>query len=160
MSRKTERRVRGPWSVGSARLRFALQIHFQSCADALPVFQVSCRKVSHSFPAALPAKPVRATATPRRFSFAPSAHPGASRLPFGMPIYEYISDDGTVIELMRPMSEADVPPPDPENKGRIFRRKLSTFMAPSSGGNAKLAESNSGCCPCGKTRGSCRNGGM
>ncbi len=73
-----------------------------------------------------------------------------------MPIYEYVcEEDGTTLELIRPMADADKPPADPENKGRSFKRKMSTFSAlgttPSSTGGA--------CCPCGKSRGSCQNGG-
>ncbi len=74
-----------------------------------------------------------------------------------MPIYEYIcEEDGTTFELIRPMADADKPPADPENKGRLFKRKLSTFSAlGSSGPNG----STGGCCPCGKNRGSCQTGG-
>jgi hypothetical protein len=75
-----------------------------------------------------------------------------------MPLYEYISEsDGVVIELIRPMSQADAPVEDPEGKGRRFVRKHSTFMAggsgslPLSGGNGGMG----GCCPCGKSAGSC-----
>lgn len=74
-----------------------------------------------------------------------------------MPIYEYVcEDDGTTLELIRPMAEADIPPVDPENKGRIFKRKLSTFSALGSSGTSNSAGA---CCPCGKNRGSCQTGG-
>lgn len=75
-----------------------------------------------------------------------------------MPLYEYLCEqDGTVIELMRPMAEADRPVEDPEGKGRLFRRQLSTFMSkaePAGGGVAAPG----GCCPCGKNRGACGMG--
>jgi predicted nucleic acid-binding Zn ribbon protein len=75
-----------------------------------------------------------------------------------MPIYEYICEqDGAVIELLRPMREADAPVPDPQGKGRVFRRKHSTFATGSGGSGARGAVSLTagGCCPCGKPRGSC-----
>lgn len=78
-----------------------------------------------------------------------------------MPLYEYTCEqDGTIIELIRPMPLADDPVEDPEGRGRTFRRTLSTFQAVggrgSSGGprGASLPVSG-GCCPCGKMRGSC-----
>jgi putative FmdB family regulatory protein len=76
-----------------------------------------------------------------------------------MPLYEYICDDGEVIELLRPMSDADLPVEDPAGKGRTFRRLHSTFMvgqgaAPASGSRVSLPAAG-GCCPCGKTHGSC-----
>lgn len=76
-----------------------------------------------------------------------------------MPIYEYQSQqDGAVIELVRPMADADKPVPDPDGKGRTFKRKLSTFTAagstasPSASGSALPMST---CCPCGKNAGSC-----
>jgi len=75
-----------------------------------------------------------------------------------MPIYEYIcEDDGTVIELIRPMADADKPAPDPENKGRTFTRKISVFSAAgaASSGPSGGSSSGGGCCPCGKGRGAC-----
>jgi hypothetical protein len=70
-----------------------------------------------------------------------------------MPLYEYICEqDGTVIELLRPMAEADAPVPDPENKGRVFTRKHSTFAA----GKERSLPLSTGCCPCGRTDG-CRS---
>jgi putative FmdB family regulatory protein len=74
-----------------------------------------------------------------------------------MPLYEYVCDqDGTVVEVIRPMAEADKPLLDPENRGRTFKRKLSTFAAvgssPSGAGSTPMS---GGCCPCGKNRGSC-----
>jgi len=79
-----------------------------------------------------------------------------------MPIYEYACEqDGSVIELLRPMAEADEPVADPENKGRTFSRKHSTFAtgaAAAAGGSTSLL-SGQGCCPCGKTTGGCGNRG-
>ena len=76
-----------------------------------------------------------------------------------MPLYEYTCEsDGSVIELIRPMADADKPVDDPENKGRVFKRKLSTFTAvgaaPITGGGPAAG----GCCPCGKTQGGCGAG--
>lgn len=79
-----------------------------------------------------------------------------------MPIYEYeCAADGTVIELIRPMADADKPVTDPEGKGRIFKRRHSVFA--SSGGAGGAAGSagssgghvHSGMCGCGKRPGSC-----
>jgi putative FmdB family regulatory protein len=69
-----------------------------------------------------------------------------------MPLYEYeCEQDGTVIEVQRTMSEADKPFEDPEGKGRVFKRKISTFMAK----GAPAATSLPTCCPCGKPGGGC-----
>ena len=71
-----------------------------------------------------------------------------------MPIYEYVCDeDGSVIELMRPASDADKPVADPDGKGRVYKRKFSTFAA--QGSPAGKSVSLGGCCPCGKNKGSC-----
>ena len=70
-----------------------------------------------------------------------------------MPLYEYICDqDGTVLEQIRPMSEADAPVIDPQGKGRTFTRKHSTFSAGSQSTDRPLP---SGCCPRGKPGGGC-----
>ena len=59
-------------------------------------------------------------------------------------------DDGTVIELMRPMSQADAPVEDPDGKGRIFVRRMATFEP--KGGSASTGVSwgggggGGGCC--------------
>ncbi|MCG3123707.1 MAG: hypothetical protein GIKADHBN_02128 [Phycisphaerales bacterium] len=77
-----------------------------------------------------------------------------------MPLYEYqCEEDGTVIELMRPMSQADSPVEDPDGRGRVFRRKHSTFAtgAGAAAGGSSLPVSG-GCCPCGKNRGQCGAG--
>jgi putative FmdB family regulatory protein len=72
-----------------------------------------------------------------------------------MPLYEYIcEEDGTVVELMRPMDKADDPVEDPEGRGRVFRRRLSSFM-PRSGQNGRTPPSPPAACPCGKPGGTC-----
>jgi putative FmdB family regulatory protein len=71
-----------------------------------------------------------------------------------MPLYEYICDEtGEVVEELRPMAEADEPLPDPENKGRVFRRKHSTFQA--QGGSPRVATGGGGGggCACGHPHG-------
>jgi putative FmdB family regulatory protein len=72
-----------------------------------------------------------------------------------MPLYEYTCEtDGATIELLRPMADADKPVEDPENRGRVFKRKHSTFAtagAASSGGSNLLSKNT--CCPCGKVGG-------
>ncbi|MFN0010756.1 MAG: zinc ribbon domain-containing protein [Phycisphaerales bacterium] len=75
-----------------------------------------------------------------------------------MPIYEYQAEDGTVVELIRPMADADKPVADPEGKHRTFARRLSAFAA--QGGTARAGgASGGGCCPCGKNAGGCGGGG-
>lgn len=72
-----------------------------------------------------------------------------------MPIYEYVCEqDGAVIELLRSMADADKPVTDPDGKGRLFKRKHSTFAT---GGekSTSLLSKQGGCCPCGKTAGGC-----
>jgi putative FmdB family regulatory protein len=72
-----------------------------------------------------------------------------------MPLYEYICEqDGTVIELLRPMAEADKPVQDPENKGRVFTRKHSTFASTGPAGRS-LPIGGGGGCACGKPHGGC-----
>ena len=66
-----------------------------------------------------------------------------------MPLYEYICEEtGDVIELIRPMNKADDPVEDPERKGRIFKRKLSTFAAKSdtNRGTSSPPHPGGGCC--------------
>lgn len=80
-----------------------------------------------------------------------------------MPIYEYICEEPgkkpVTIELLRSFADADSPVPDPEGKGRTFRRVLSTFATGGTGaGQTSSAPSghvHSGGCGCGKRRGSC-----
>lgn len=80
-----------------------------------------------------------------------------------MPLYEYFCEqDGTTIELIRPIAQADAPVEDPQGKGRVFARKLSTFAHQSSGSAGTAARSVSiggggGGCGCGKPHGSCHN---
>jgi hypothetical protein len=82
-----------------------------------------------------------------------------------LPLYEYICEEtGDVMELLRPIGQADAPVDDPERKGRQFVRKVSTF-APLGGGSASSASASSGksvslggCCPCGKSQGMCGRG--
>lgn len=74
-----------------------------------------------------------------------------------MPLYEYVCEqDGTVIELIRPMSQADDPVEDPEGKGRRYTRKHSTFGT-KSGGDRGSSLPVGGCCPCGKSVGACQS---
>jgi putative FmdB family regulatory protein len=71
-----------------------------------------------------------------------------------MPIYEYTCEqDGTVLELLRPMADADKPVADPEGKGRVFVRKHSTFA--SKGGPSGRSLPIGGGCACGKPHGGC-----
>lgn len=75
-----------------------------------------------------------------------------------MPIYEYVCEaDGTVLEALRSMADADKPLADPEGKGRRFVRKMSTFAAQGSpgAGRGSGGSPSGGCCPCGKSAGSC-----
>lgn len=73
-----------------------------------------------------------------------------------MPLYEYVCEqDGTVIELIRPMAEADAPVEDPEGRGRAFTRKHSTFGTRGGGDRAPSSLPVGGCCPCGKSQGQC-----
>ncbi len=75
-----------------------------------------------------------------------------------MPLYEYVCEsDGEVIELLRPMADADKPVEDPKGKGRVFKRRQSTFAAQGAGtgaGGASLPMAG-GCCPCGNPAGPC-----
>lgn len=74
-----------------------------------------------------------------------------------MPLYEYVSQsDGAVIELLRPISQADAPVPDPDGKGRTFVRRHSTFAT--GGATGTSPGPSGGCCPCGKRQGSCASG--
>jgi hypothetical protein len=80
-----------------------------------------------------------------------------------MPQYEYeCEEDGEVITLLRPMSQADEPVEDPAGRGRRFVRRHSVFGV---GGAASASASGSampaagGCCPCGKNFGACGSRG-
>ena len=75
-----------------------------------------------------------------------------------MPQYEYeCVQDGELLTLLRPMSEADAPVEDPKGEGRHFKRVHSVFGVgrAESGGSAPAAPS--GCCPCGLAAESCQN---
>jgi hypothetical protein len=79
-----------------------------------------------------------------------------------MPIYEYAASDGTKIELIRPMADADKPVTDPDGKGRTFTRVHSTFATGGNGaasGTSTGGHVHTGMCGCGKRRGSCGGGG-
>jgi len=73
-----------------------------------------------------------------------------------VPMYEYLADDGTLIELLRPIADADAPVPDPEGKGRSFKRAFSSFAAHGASTSGTPASGTSGgCCPCGKSNRQC-----
>ena len=75
-----------------------------------------------------------------------------------MPLYEYVCEqDGSRIELMRPMSQADDPVEDPESRGRTFVRALSTFQAKGSDRPRSTSLPMGGGCGCGNPHGPCRN---
>lgn len=80
-----------------------------------------------------------------------------------MPLYEYVAEDGTVIELLRSMNQADEPVVDPAGKGRVFVRKQSTFAAAGGERSTSLPWSSgghvhTGSCGCGKPKGGCGGG--
>ena len=60
-----------------------------------------------------------------------------------MPIYEYVCEEPgkepEVIELLRSAADADKPVPDPDGKGRVFKRRLSVFASGGQGGPEGLA---------------------
>jgi putative FmdB family regulatory protein len=76
-----------------------------------------------------------------------------------MPIYEYeCAADGTVIELIRPMADADKPVQDPDGKGRVFKRKHSVFASsgsptPTSASGGGGGHVHTGSCGCGRRPG-------
>ena len=71
-----------------------------------------------------------------------------------MPLYEYVCEEtGDVIELIRPMAHADDPVEDPEHKGRVFKRKVSTFAAKSDTASSGPAPTGGCCCNPGGTCG-------
>lgn len=72
-----------------------------------------------------------------------------------MPLYEYrCEQDGTLLELLRPMAEADAPVEDPEGRGRTFRRVHSLFAAKGAGPAGQASSGghthHGGSCACGK----------
>ncbi len=76
-----------------------------------------------------------------------------------MPLYEYVCEkDGTVVELLRSARDADEPVSDPEGRGRVYKRRMSTFATSGNGGDSQPSRSLVGgqsMCPCGKRRGGC-----
>lgn len=79
-----------------------------------------------------------------------------------MPIYEYVAEDGTRVETLRSMADADKPLADPDGKGRRFTRVQSTFAAQGTGGEVGRGGAGGGghvhrgrMCGCGKRPGSC-----
>ncbi len=73
-----------------------------------------------------------------------------------MPLYEYeATEDGEVITLLRPMSEADAPVEDPAGKGRTFRRRHSVFGVGSASPASESVPITGGCCPCGVNADQC-----
>ena len=81
-----------------------------------------------------------------------------------MPIYEYVcEEDGQVLELMRPMDRADDAVEDPSGKGRVFKRRFSTFSAGpgasrDGGGGGDGGERFEGGCLGGNPNGRCSTG--
>jgi len=74
-----------------------------------------------------------------------------------MPMYEYrCVEDGELIELLRPMADADKPVSDPSGKGRTFERVLSTFAVSGAAGVGAPAHKHTGPgCGCGNPHGPC-----
>jgi putative FmdB family regulatory protein len=73
-----------------------------------------------------------------------------------MPIYEYrCVEDGDLIELIRPMADADTPVDDPKGKGRLFERVLSTFAVSGSPVTKPVHQHSGGGCGCGNPHGPC-----
>lgn len=74
-----------------------------------------------------------------------------------MPLYEYVcKEDGAVLELIRPMAEADAPVDDPEGLGRTFQRKQSTFTSTAPETPFSLPTGSG--CGCGNPNGPCARG--
>jgi putative FmdB family regulatory protein len=64
-----------------------------------------------------------------------------------MPLYEYVcEEDGTKIELLRCMSEADDPVEDPLGQGRTFTRALSAFAAKVDSASGPAPAGGGPCC--------------
>lgn len=76
-----------------------------------------------------------------------------------MPQYEYeCVEDGQLLTLLRPMSEADSPVEDPRGEGRTFKRVHSVFgVGRTDAGPTMSPAAPSGCCPCGLAAGSCQD---
>lgn len=72
-----------------------------------------------------------------------------------MPLYEYVCEqDGEVLELIRPMAQADAPVDDPKGLDRTFVRKHSTFGTKAA---APASVSLPAGCACGNPHGPCSN---
>ena len=75
-----------------------------------------------------------------------------------MPLYEYKSlEDGEVIELIRPMADADKPVDDPQGKGRRFVRQHSTFAVAGSPATKPVHRHTGPGCGCGNPHGPCNS---
>ena len=75
-----------------------------------------------------------------------------------MPLYEYrCVEDGDLIELLRPMADADRPVVDPAGKGRTFTRVLSTFAVAGAPVGAPAHKHTGGGCGCGNPHGPCNS---
>lgn len=74
-----------------------------------------------------------------------------------MPQYEYrCIEDGELMTLLRPMSEADAPVEDPTGRGRAFVRIHSTFSVSGAAPTAPASmPSMGGGCGCGNPHGPC-----
>lgn len=74
-----------------------------------------------------------------------------------MPQYEYeCVEDGEVLTLLRPMSQADAPVDDPEGRGRMFSRRHSVFgVGRSDSSQVSSASPEPALCPCGMRPGEC-----
>lgn len=76
-----------------------------------------------------------------------------------MPMYEYrCVEDGDLIELLRPMADADKPVADPTGKGRRFERIYSTFAVSGSPVGAPAHKHTGAGCGCGNPHGPCGRG--
>lgn len=72
-----------------------------------------------------------------------------------MPLYEYLCEaDGTRLELIRPMRDADAPVEDPEGRQRKFARVMSMPMLSTPKGETS-SPSAGGACGCGRRQGGC-----
>ena len=76
-----------------------------------------------------------------------------------MPQYEYeCVQDGELLTLLRPMSEADALVDDPKGEGRSFKRVHSVFgVGRTESVSAAGSSGPSECCPCGLAAGSCQD---
>ena len=67
-----------------------------------------------------------------------------------MPLYEYKSEDGEIITLLRTMATSDDPVEDPQGKGRIFKKIMSTtFVEHNKKSKKQSLKINKGCA-CGR----------